>query len=141
MLSLYNKAEEARINFIIDKDTRLTKIPSSLPPDALGSIIGNIVENSMDAVESNGTGEIKLKIWEENKYLKIKISDNGCGIPENLRNNIYNVGVTSKSGQRGCGMYIVKQIIDEADGSIDFHVNNGTSWDINIPMERNDIND
>ena len=141
LLSLYNKAEEARINFIIDKDTSLTKIPNSLPPDALGSIIGNIVENSMDAVESNGTGEIKLKIWEENKYLKIKISDNGCGIPENLRDNIYNVGVTSKSGQRGCGMYIVKQIIDEADGSIDFHVNNGTSWDINIPMERNDIND
>lgn len=40
---------------------------------------------------------------------------------------MYDRGVTSKEGQSGYGMYVVKNIIDEANGSIDFTVDKGTT--------------
>ena len=69
-------------------------------------------------------------------HLKIQIKDNGPGIAEEIKNNIYEIGATTKVGQRGIGMYIVKKIIDEMQGQIEFNVENGTYWDISIPMKR-----
>ena len=102
----------------------------------LVSVIGNLIENSIDAVENDGTGEIYVKIYEEENKLRIITKDNGSGIPENIRDSIYEMGITSKDGGRGFGMYIVKKIIDEAKGNIEFKVNGGTEWNISIPMER-----
>jgi len=104
--------------------------------EELVSVVGNLIENSIDAVENDGTGEIYVKIYEEENHLKIIIKDNGLGIPENIRDSIYQMGITSKDGERGFGMYIIKKIIDEAKGTITFKVSSGTEWNISIPMER-----
>lgn len=68
--------------------------------------------------------------------MKIIVKDNGCGILEDIRELIYNIGIISKSSGYGFGMYIVKKIIDEVKGSINFKVNNGIEWNIFIFMER-----
>lgn len=136
ILSKYSKCEEARINLAIDENSKITKLPEYMNSQELLSVIGNLIENSIEAVKNDGTGEIYVKIYEEENMLKIITRDNGLGIPENIRDTIYEMGVTSKDGGRGVGMYIVKKIIDEAKGTIDFKVNGGTEWKIFIPMER-----
>ena len=136
ILSKYSKCEEARINLVIDENSKITKLPEYMNSQELVSVVGNLIENSIDAVENDGTGEIYVKIYEEENQLKIITKDNGLGIPENIRDSIYQMGITSKDGGRGFGMYIVKKIIDEAKGTIDFKVNGGTEWNISIPMER-----
>jgi two-component system CitB family sensor kinase len=77
-----------------------------------------------------------LKIYEEDEKLKIILKDNGPGIKESIRNTIYDRGITSKEGQRGYGMYVVKSIIDETKGNINFIVDKGTTWYIQIPIEK-----
>lgn len=136
ILSKYSKCEEARINLIIDDNSKVTKLPQYMTSEELVSVVGNLIENSIDAVKNDGTGEIYVKVFEEEEQMKIIIKDNGCGIPEDMKASIYNMGSTSKAGERGFGMYIVKKIIDEAKGTINFEVNNGTNWNISIPMER-----
>lgn len=136
ILSKYSKCEEARIKLIIDDSSRINKLPQYMESEELVSVIGNLIENSIDAVKNDGTGEIFMKIFEEDEKMKIIIKDNGEGIPENIRSSIFQMGVSSKEGSRGFGMYIVKKIIDEAEGTIDFELNNGTKWSISIPMER-----
>lgn len=136
ILSKYSKCEEARINLLIDENSKITKLPEYMNSQELVSVVGNLIENSIDAVKNDGTGEIYVKIYEEENALKIITKDNGLGIPENIRDSIYEMGITSKDGGRGFGMYIVKKIIDEAKGTIDFKVNGGTEWNISIPMER-----
>jgi two-component system CitB family sensor kinase len=136
ILSKYSKCEEARINLTIDENSKITKLPEYMNSQEIVSVVGNLIENSIDAVKNDGTGEIYVKIYEEVNQLKIVIKDNGLGIPENIKDSIYQMGITSKDGSRGFGMYIVKKIIDEAKGTIDFQVNNGTAWNISIPMER-----
>lgn len=136
ILAKYAKCEEARINLTIDDNSRIHRLPEYMTSDELVSIIGNLIENSIDAVKNDGTGEVYVRMCEEENKLKIIVKDNGSGVPENIRKSIYEMGISSKEGSRGFGMYIVKKIIDEANGIISFNVNDGTEWNISIPMER-----
>jgi len=136
LFSKYNKAEEARIKFEIDSNCNFNELPQYVSEDELVSVIGNLIENSFDAVSIDGSGIVKFKIYETEDQLKIEIKDNGPGISEEIKKKIYELGVTSKPGQRGVGMYIVKKIIEEAEGKIKFQVENGTSWFISIPIKR-----
>lgn len=136
ILAKYTKCEEARINLTIDDDSRINRLPEYMTSDELVSIIGNLIENSIDAVKNDGTGEVYVRMHEEENTLKIIVKDNGPGVPESIRKSIYQMGISSKEGSRGFGMYIVKKIIDEANGIINFNVNDGTEWNISIPMER-----
>jgi two-component system CitB family sensor kinase len=107
----------------------------------LESIIGNLVENSLDAVNVDGTGRISISINEKEGNLIFELSDNGPGIPENIRHRIYEQHFSTKSGQRGYGMYIVRQIVGRLKGKINLTVSGGTSWYIEIPMEGGEKND
>ena len=134
LLSMYSKAEELRIELEIDKDSNLS-IPKLLSEEELGSLIANLLENSIEAVNVDGTGKVYFKIYVKEGNLIIDIKDNGPGIPLKLINKIYEPRFSTKSDKRGYGMYIVKKIIDQSLGTIDLSIENGTSWHIKIPME------
>lgn len=135
LFAKYNKAEEARIKLTIDPESMLTKIPEGISPEDLGSVLGNLIENSLDAVKNQGIGTVDVRVLEDREGLYITVKDNGPGISLDVQPHIYGLGVTSKFGQRGYGMYIVKKIIDNAGGSIRFEVKDGTTWYIWIPMK------
>ncbi len=136
LLAKYNKAEECRVKLKIDETSRLTKLPEYMTSEEIVSVIGNLIENSLDEVKNDGTGFIYLKIIEDGHLLHIEIKDNGGGIPLEYREKIYEQGFSTKEGQRGQGMYIVKKIIDELSGTIKFDGNEGVLWNITIPMTR-----
>lgn len=137
LFAKYNKAEEARIKLEIDKESNLMALPQLMSEEELGSVIGNLIENSFDAVNTDGTGKVFFGIYESEGRLIIEVKDNGPGIPSDIRDKIYNSGFSTKPGQRGYGMYIVKKIIDEARGEIKLIADNGTEWHVEVPMERN----
>lgn len=136
LLAKYNKAEESRVRFQIDEDSKLTKLPWHMNSEEIVSVVGNLIDNSLDEVKNDGTGIIYIKIVENGEFLNIKVKDNGGGIPLEYKEKIYEQGFSTKEGQRGHGMYIVKKIIDEANGTIDFDVNEGVLWNITIPMTK-----
>jgi len=136
LLSKYNKAEESRVKFKIDEVSTLSSLPQYMTSEEIVSVVGNLIENSLDEVSNDGDGEIYIKIVQHKDYLEIKVKDNGPGIKEDYGNKIYEQGFTTKEGQRGHGMYIVKKIIEEANGTIEFKVDKGVLWDITIPMVR-----
>lgn len=134
LFSKYNKAEENRIKFNIDESSKISKLPKFMDSEDIVSIVGNLIENSLDVVDNDGSGEVYIKIIQYSELIEIKISDNGPGIKDEYMDKIYEQGFTTKEGQRGHGMYIVKQIIDRANGKIELKVNNGVNWNIIIPM-------
>jgi two-component system CitB family sensor kinase len=138
LLSKFNKAEECRVKLKIDEDSKFSKMPQYMTSEDMVSVVGNLIENSLDAVKNDGTGFIYIKIVENEYILNIKVQDNGGGIPLEYREKIYEQGFSTKDGQRGHGMYIVKKIIDELNGTINLEVNEGVLWDITIPMARSD---
>jgi two-component system CitB family sensor kinase len=138
LLSKYNKAEECRVKLKIDVNSKLSRLPQFMTSEEIVSVIGNLIENSLDEVKNDGTGVIYIKIVEDNNYLNLIVQDNGGGILTEYRDKIYEQGFSTKEGQRGHGMYIVKKIIDDFNGTINFTVSEGVLWDIKIPMVRGD---
>lgn len=136
LLAKYNKAEECRIKLTIDENSRLSRLPEGMNAQDLGSVIGNLIENSLDEVKNDGTGRIDIRIVEENQFLTIRVQDNGNGISPELGDKIFDQGFSTKEGQRGCGLSIVKKIIEESGGTICFTSEKGVQWEIAIPMER-----
>lgn len=134
LLAKYNKASEAKIHMEIDGSSRLEKLPEGITENHLTSILGNLIENAIDAVLGKEDAEIGIKIYQDSHQILIAVSDNGPGIPPGIRERIFEPGVSTKSGQRGYGLTILKSIIDETGGTISFESGNRTIWRVELPM-------
>jgi signal transduction histidine kinase len=68
--------------------------------------------------------------------VRINITDNGKGIPEELQSKLFTPSFTTKSSGMGLGLSIVKNIIESFGGNITFNtkVNHGTTFIIELPV-------
>lgn len=136
------KYEEAKINGI--KFYWHVKIQDgSLPlsPEDLTQLTGNLLDNALDAVKMNGSPRIDLVLMCNRLGLELKVSNNGSPIPQNVRQNIFTAGYTTKSIKQhsGLGLYIIKQIIDRYDGQLQLREPEdytGVEFMIYIPWKR-----
>jgi len=116
------KHEEAKINGI--KFYWHVKVQDgSLPlsPEDLTQLTGNLLDNALDAVKTNDSPRVDLVLACNKLGLELKVSNNGSPIPQNVRQNIFTAGYTTKSTKQhsGLGLYIIKQIIDRYDGQLE----------------------
>lgn len=73
--------------------------------------IENLIKNSVDAMK--GKGKIHVSIEDEPKFIKIKVEDNGKGIPKNEFKRIFDPGFTTKKRGWGLGLSLTKRIVEE----------------------------
>jgi sensor histidine kinase regulating citrate/malate metabolism/uncharacterized protein YebE (UPF0316 family) len=123
LLGKYNRAKELNIKFEID---RASHIPPeiSIPDNELVCITGNLIENALEALQESVQSQkaIRIKIYPKNGMLKIAVIDNGGGIPASLKTQIFERGFTTKKGQnKGIGLSLVKQCVENLRGSIKFY--------------------
>ncbi len=72
----------------------------------------NIVKNALDALGGRG-GRIRIVARnEEGRWVLISITDTGPGIPPEIRNDIFEPGVTTKAGGWGVGLALARRIVD-----------------------------
>ena len=87
-----------------------------LADDALIPVIDNIVRN---AIIHGGTDKIDVEIVEKGEFCEIRISDYGGGIPDEIKDRIFEEGFKyGKTGQSGLGLYIVKKMVERYGGSV-----------------------
>ena len=109
-------------------------------------VILNLIKNAREATANNSLITIKLESYFDNNNLelsRIVIADNGSGIREENLNKLFEEGFSTKSGseQRGLGLSIVKNIIDDHNGFIDVssQLGEGTLIKISFPSYKNDL--
>ena len=86
-----------------------------------------------------GGGTIEVAIQEiRREEVEIKVSDTGCGIPNEKLKEIFNPFFTTKEGGTGLGLSIVQRIINDHGGRIEVESkeNRGTQFKIFLPMEK-----
>ncbi len=106
----------------------------NLPRDTFANVMENVINNAIEAINSNG----KIKIWIEHKgdNISIYIQDTGKGIPAEIQNKIFEPFFTTKSQGSGLGLYNVQQILKALGGKmvlVNSEVNKGTTFEILIP--------
>lgn len=100
----------------------------------------NLLKNAVEAVEAHGPdksdGHILLTVERREDMLIISISDNGIGIPPELRERITEPYVTSRARGTGLGLAIVKKIVEEHDGTLEIEsdAQSGTTMRMRFDM-------
>ena len=107
-------------NLIIKKEFKVDKAFIFGDAVQIEQILTNLVNNSIDAMNSHG--ELKIIVEkDENREIILSISDNGKGIEDHIKEKIYSPFFTTKSGNKGTGLglYIVNNICKNHNAEID----------------------
>ncbi|MCK9372203.1 MAG: ATP-binding protein [Sulfuricurvum sp.] len=86
------------------------------PQGELSQVILNILGNARDAIKENkiAAGAVEIKVERDDTNVSLEISDNGEGIPENIRDKIFDPYFTTKHKAQGAGigLYMSKTIVE-----------------------------
>ena len=95
----------------------------------------NLVRNSMEAFEGQTEKKISLRASLEKGQVVLVVSDNGPGIPDDIRSQVFVPFFTTKPGGTGIGMSIVRKIVIMSGGSIKLisKPGRGTKFIITLP--------
>lgn len=108
--------------------------PVKCYPNMLNQVFTNILINACQAIE--GTGTIEITTFAQEDKIKIKIKDNGIGIPEDKLDKIFTAGFTTKGVGvgTGLGLAICAKIIEKHEGEIivNSEVGKGSCFTITI---------
>lgn len=111
---------------------------AQLDPDKLNRAILNLARNAADSMPDGGKFCIDVARDEDAGELVFTFEDTGAGVPEEIRDNLFESFVTKgKEHGTGLGLAIVKKIVDEHDGTISFDstLGEGTTFTIRLPHE------
>jgi signal transduction histidine kinase len=101
----------------------------------LNQVWTNLIDNAADALE--GHGEIHLRTRREDSWVIVEVEDNGPGIPEEHRSQIFGLFFTTKPMGKGSGqgLHISHSIVRGHGGSLDFHSKPGrTVFTVRLPL-------
>ncbi len=118
---------------------RVTGDPVSLHIDRalLEQVVINLVANSIHALEGKSNGEIRLSAYRRTPYLIVEVHDNGRGIAQKERPEIFIPFFTTKKNGSGIGLSLSKQILSLHGGSIrvQSEENAGTTFFLQFPCK------
>ena len=99
-------------------------------------VFNNLVINAIQAIPSDRRGQIKVSLTRKGEFAVIQISDNGGGIPPEIRERVFEPNFTTKTSGSGLGLAICKKIIEAHDGDIRFETrdNEGTDFFVEMPI-------
>ena len=127
---------ESSIKSSVPKSIKITKPETDLSimcdSKQIEIVFSNILINAVQAMENSG--EIKVRIKENENDVGIEIEDSGPGIPEDKLEQIFDPLFTTKSTGTGLGLVSCKNIIEQHKGTISVK-NNPTIFKIILPKK------
>jgi signal transduction histidine kinase len=120
-----------------------------LPPVAgdakhLEQVFLNLVLNALQAMPEGGELSLRTRLVEpdpaaigEGPVIEVKVADTGGGIPEEVREKIFNPFYTTRTRGTGLGLPITKKILEQHGATISFdtRAGEGTTFTVRIPLE------
>ena len=119
------------INFISESDFILVNLDKA----QFIRIITNLVKNAIQSIPEKRTPVIDIYLFENSDNVIIKISDNGCGISEEIKDKVFEPKFTTKSSGMGLGLSIISSIVKSFNGKIEFESKKdiGTTFSLTFP--------
>ncbi|MBA0038031.1 two-component system sensor histidine kinase DcuS [Pantoea sp. BIGb0393] len=135
----------SKINRASDCGHRLTISDASFLPDsgneeqmaALITVIGNLIENALDALSEQVEGEIHVMLHYQNGWLTCEVSDDGPGIEADRLATIFEKGFSTKGENRGVGLFLLQQQTEHIGGSVSVESEPGvfTQFLVQLPWD------
>ncbi len=118
------------INLIKNHDTVPLMVPSS---NLLPLVFENLLRNA--AVHAGEDCTVVIELTKSSNRVHIRISDNGKGVASEVREKLFQKGVSTRGG--GLGLYLSKQVVETIGGSIELapsRAGEGAVFEITLPL-------
>jgi signal transduction histidine kinase len=104
--------------------------------EQLSRVFGNLIKNAIQSVPDNRIGIIDVELSKRDNYAIVAIRDNGKGIPDAIRDKLFQPNFTTKTSGMGLGLAIVRNIITNIGGNIYYEtdLNKGTNFYVELPV-------
>ena len=139
LLAKVREAKQKNIALLIDPDSMiLNKDDLDELYNEILIILGVLIDNSMESIAKKEGGKVVVYLYlnTEENILLCSVYDNGEGISEDIMENIFERGYSTKGENRGYGLNAVDTIVKKYNGLIDVESEVGkTKFIIEIPIE------
>lgn len=136
VITVFEKESAVHLEFTCS-DPSITLIGDK---DMLLRVFNNLIKNAIQAIPSDREGHIRVNLSQSDKNTCIiTIEDNGKGISEEAKSNMFVPYFTTKSTGTGLGLAMVKQIVELHHGTISYESveNEGTVFSVELPVKNN----
>ncbi len=127
----------------VELETRDVRVLNEVPDhpvtvkvdaDLMQQALLNVVLNGAQAMITGGT--LRVRLNEDSRWAYLSVSDEGEGIPEDIRSKIFNLYFTTKKEGSGIGLAMTYRIIQLHNGQVDVesHIGQGTTFTLKIPV-------
>ena len=137
LLSKAAVALERGIELEISAET--TAVPSHLPAHDLITLVGNLVDNALDAVAgAPGERRVSVSVQTRDGQLAIQVRDTGAGVPPTILEKIFAEGFSTKPRMRGrprgLGLALVRETVRRLGGEVDVANDHGAVFTVRVPV-------
>jgi signal transduction histidine kinase len=103
--------------------------------DQFARALQNLVKNALQAIPEGG-GTVQLRTEPFSDKVKILVIDSGSGIPEEIKDRVFQPNFSTKNSGMGLGLAMVKRTVESFGGSIRFETQQGkgTTFILELPF-------
>lgn len=137
LLGKINRAKEAGFTLTLADECQVPDTPNTEQVTVLITVLGNLIENALDAMTGQPEGEVGLLMHYQHGWLSCEISDDGPGIDPAQLEHIFTKGFSTKGENRGVGLFLVRQQLEKLGGEIAVESEPGvfTQFFVQIPWD------
>lgn len=118
LLARFASAREQNILMELDQDASLPPCPDDAASHDLVTVLGNLLENAVEAIGDGARREIQVHLRPEGPRLHLSVADSGPGLPEEVLAQAYTLGFSTKGENRGFGLWQAARAIEARGGRL-----------------------
>ena len=135
------QANERGVELVVSEDSSMDDglLPDSLPARDLVTVLGNLIDNAVDAAQGSVGARVTVTAVADEQELVLRVTDTGDGVDAAHREAVFQRGWSTKPsgpGGRGLGLALVRQVVGRHDGTLivtEAH-GGGASFEVRLPL-------
>ncbi|MEH0575565.1 sensor histidine kinase [Streptomyces sp. B21-108] len=135
------QANERGVELVVSPDSDLDDglLPESLPARDLVTILGNLIDNAVDAAQGSVPARVTVTAYTQGDELLLRVTDTGTGVDPAHASLVFERGFSTKPagpGGRGLGLALVRQAVHRHDGTLSVAEaeGGGAEFTVSLPL-------
>jgi CitB family two-component system sensor histidine kinase MalK len=118
LIARFASAREQNITMRLDGESSIPRCPDDVAAHDVITIVGNLLENAVEAIGASSVREIFVSLRYEEDRLHITIEDSGPGMPPEILNHLFEKGFSTKGENRGYGLWHAARSVESRGGKL-----------------------
>ncbi|MFE6027061.1 sensor histidine kinase [Streptomyces niveus] len=136
------QANERGVELVLAEDSRIDDgvLPPSLAARELVTMLGNLIDNAMDAAQGSDGARVTVTALVEDGELLLRVRDTGPGVAPGDMEEVFRRGWSTRGAERGLGLALVRQAVHRARGTVELTPGRagGAEFTVRLPLGARD---